>query len=234
YRGQRVGQVVQGVAEQRDGARPPGDQRLDQRGGPEPGQRDPQRTDALAARRKGRVHLVGGVMRVRRETVPPTVPAPVVVVMVMVVVVVVVMVVVVVTGRGHAGHHARSARVSEGQPRVPVGSPTRTALHGRRRTCRRTSHRARTTSSHGPVCSARSYPSNRPHSRAVTTTSRSRQRPSPSRATVTSATRPTYSPERSYAGWPIRSAVVSTRSSLGMAAPRDPGDQVLAQPVLQF
>jgi hypothetical protein len=86
--GQRVGDVVQGVAEQRDRAGDQHDHHLDGRGGTEHGQRDPQGTQTLAGRLHRRVDLVGRVVRVRSQRVPDPVlestPATAVVVVVFV------------------------------------------------------------------------------------------------------------------------------------------------------
>jgi hypothetical protein len=70
HRGERVGGVVQRVAEQGDRPRRGRHRRLDERGRPEHGERDPQRSHALGAGFKGRVDLVGGLVRMRAQQVP--------------------------------------------------------------------------------------------------------------------------------------------------------------------
>ena len=69
-RGERVGRVVQRVAQQRDRAGERDHDRLDQRGAAEHGQGDPQRPDPLGAGLHGRVDLVGRLVRVRAQQVP--------------------------------------------------------------------------------------------------------------------------------------------------------------------
>ena len=70
HRGERVGGVVQRVAEQGDRPRRRRHGRLDDRGRPEHGERDPQRSHALGAGFQGRVDLVGGLVRMRAQQVP--------------------------------------------------------------------------------------------------------------------------------------------------------------------
>jgi hypothetical protein len=72
HRGQRVGRVMQRVAQQRHRARHPYHHRLEHRGGTEHGQREPQRPDTLRIGLHRRIHLVGGVMRMRAQQVPQT------------------------------------------------------------------------------------------------------------------------------------------------------------------
>ena len=97
HRGERVGGVVQRVAEQGDRPRRRRHGRLDERGRPEHGERDPQRSHALGAGFKGRVDLVGGLVRMRAQQVPqPGRQAWVVVVIVVVVALVAVIMPVVV------------------------------------------------------------------------------------------------------------------------------------------
>jgi hypothetical protein len=67
HRGERVGGVVQRVAEQRDRPGRRRHDRLDARGRPEHGERDPERSHALGAGFEGRVDLVGGLVRMRAK-----------------------------------------------------------------------------------------------------------------------------------------------------------------------
>jgi hypothetical protein len=97
HRGQRVGGVVQRVAEQRDRPGHHRHGRLNARGRPEHSERDPQRSHALRAGFEGRVDLIGGLVRMRAQQVAqPGRPAVVVIAMAPVVVPAVVMVVVIV------------------------------------------------------------------------------------------------------------------------------------------
>ena len=97
HRGQRVGGVVQRVAEQGDRPGHHRHGRLDARGRPEHGERDPQRSHALRAGFEGRVDLIGGLVRMRAQQVAqPGRPAVVVIAMAPVIVIATVIVIVIV------------------------------------------------------------------------------------------------------------------------------------------
>jgi hypothetical protein len=106
HRGQRVGGVVQRVAEQGDRPGHHRHGRLDARGRPEHGERDPQRSHALRAGFEGRVDLIGGLVRMRaqqvaqsgRQAVVVIAMAPVVVLAVVTVLAVVIVMVVLIVG----------------------------------------------------------------------------------------------------------------------------------------
>src|SRR5262249_40687016 len=78
HRGQRVGRVVQGVAEQRNRAGQHDHGDLDERGRGQPGQRDPQGAQALGRVFQYRVDRTVVIVRVRPDRVPDAGPyAPV-------------------------------------------------------------------------------------------------------------------------------------------------------------
>ena len=98
HRGQRVGGVVQRVAEQGDRPGHHRHGRLDARGRPEQGKRDPQRPHALRAGFEGRVDLIGGLVRMRAQQVAQSGEQAVVVIAVVIVLVVLIVMVVLIVG----------------------------------------------------------------------------------------------------------------------------------------
>ena len=107
HRGQRVGRVVQRVAEQCDRAGQRDHHRLRQRGRGQPGQRDPQGPQALGRGFEHRVDRAVVIVGVRPDRMPEPGPEPPVTVLVR-------------RGRarGHAGARGRSS--SQHDPEIPL------------------------------------------------------------------------------------------------------------------